>query len=127
MMMSETDWRELAVALAAALVASEEIPSEPDPTEREQRPCGCAEASRGAPLLARAETLSRERATKMHRELGRLGLGREAHYELAESVLEREVKSLTTLTDPEALTVLNAARRLANRRASDLEALAVLN
>ena len=72
----------------------------------------------------------------MHRELGRLGLSREEHYEVAESTLGREVKSLTTLTDTEALDVLNAARRLASERGArrsppptvtDEEALAILN
>ena len=92
--MREADWRELAVALAAALVHSES--SEPESLE--------------------LETLSRARASRMHAELGRLGLSREEHYSVAETTLEREVKSLTSLTEPEALTVLNAARKLASER-----------
>ena len=43
-------------------------------------------------------------------------MNRDEHYSLSEDVVKREVKSLTTLTDAEALDVLNAARRLASQR-----------
>ena len=45
-------------------------------------------------------------------------MNRDEHYSLSEDVVKREVKSLTTLTDAEALDVLNAARRLASQRAA---------
>ena len=132
MIAKATDWRALACALATALAEVEDELQR----DRSDRPCGCADASRGTPVIARAETLSRERAQAMHRELGRLGLSRDEHYSLSEDVVKREVKSLTTLNDAEALDVLNAARRLASQRAaarrmpervSDEEAWQVLN
>jgi hypothetical protein len=70
----------------------------------------------------------------MHVELSKLGLKRDEHYTIAERTLKREVKSLTTLTDAEALAVWNAARKEASKRieaskrpVSGAEAHAVLN
>ena len=136
--MSETDWRELAVALAAALVYSEsaELQSlKPNPTSRSvlcSVPAGQLAKHSARADAPRPETLSRARAQKMHIELTRLKLSRDEHYSLAEKVLGREVKSLTSLTESEALRVLNAARRRASERrapqpTSNEEANAVLN
>ena len=135
--MSETDWRELAVALAAALVYSETEPQslESNPTDRSvlcSVPAGQLAKHSARADAPRPETLSRARAQKMHIELTRLKLSRDEHYSLAEKVLGREVKSLTSLTESEALRVLNAARRRASERrapqpTSNEEANAVLN
>lgn len=81
------------------------------------------------PAKPAPETLSRERAAAMHRELSTLGLNREEHYAAAEATLHREVKSLTTLTEAEALEVWRAAKRETHHQAhpvSDAEAAAVL-
>ena len=55
------------------------------------------------------EGLSKERAARMHVELGRMGLIN--HYEFASQVLGREVKGLEGLADAAALSVWNAAKR----------------
>jgi hypothetical protein len=54
----------------------------------------------------------------MHRELSKLGFSTSEHYALAEWVLGgRETKSLTALSEEEALLVWNAARQEAGKRA----------
>lgn len=60
-------------------------------------------------------TLSRERATEMHRALGKLGLTNESHYSYAKQVTGRDIKSLTQLTEDEALRVYGRAKLEANR------------
>ena len=54
-------------------------------------------------------TLTRARARKMHKELGRLGLPADARYALAAELLGRPVESLTALTEEEARRVWLAA------------------
>jgi hypothetical protein len=72
---------------------------------------------RGATTAHVEPTLSRERARKMHINLTRLGFVKyDEHYSLAEKVMGREVKSLTTLTESQARAVWNEAWREAHRR-----------
>ena len=112
-----TDWKALALTLAAAL--SEEGAA-PYPVETRKTP-----------------TLSRSRAQTMHRKLGKLGFKRDEHYALAERVTRREVKSLTSLSENEAARVWSlalkesenhlSAARAAAAPVSDEDALAILN
>ncbi|MEM6427605.1 MAG: hypothetical protein AAF708_00085 [Deinococcota bacterium] len=60
-------------------------------------------------------TLSRERAAEMHRALSKLGLTTESHYGYAKQVTGRDIKSLTQLTEDEALRVYNRAKLEAGR------------
>lgn len=71
-----------------------------------------------APLKAGEHTLTRERAEAMHRELGRIGYKREQHYSLAQEVIKRPVKSLTTITLDEAARVWGHAMKEANHQKS---------
>ena len=81
------------------------------------------------------DTLSRERAQAMHRELGKLGFKTEMHYIHAEHVTGRRIKSLTQLTDSEARGVYAFMQREAERLqahgmrpyVSDEEAEALIN
>jgi hypothetical protein len=50
-----------------------------------------------------------ERASAMHEELGKLGI--KNHYDFASRILEREIKTLTELSEAEALEVWSAAKR----------------
>jgi hypothetical protein len=80
-------------------------------------------------------TLSRERAQAMHRELSKLGFKTEMHYVHAEHVTGRRIKSLTQLTDSEARGVYAFMQREAERLqahgmrpfVSDEEAEALIN
>lgn len=65
-------------------------------------------------------TLSREKASSMHRQLARHGLTRDEHYRLASKALRREVKSLTTLTSDEANRVWQEARKKAEREQASM-------
>jgi hypothetical protein len=84
---------------------------------------------------ANEETLSRERAQAMHRELGKLGFKTEMHYVHAEHVTGKRIKSLTQLTDSEARGVYAFMQREAERLqahgmrpyVSDEEAEALIN
>ncbi len=77
---------------------------------------------------AQPATLSRERASAMHKELAKLGFATGQHYKLASRTLGREVKSFTALTEEEALAIWNACKREASRdMVSDEEAQAILN
>lgn len=84
---------------------------------------------------ASEETLSRERAQAMHRELGKLGFKTEMHYIHAEHVTGRRIKSLTQLTDSEARGVYAFMQRESERLqahgmrpyVSDEEAEALIN
>lgn len=69
----------------------------------------------GLGIEAPAPTLSRETASKMHRQLARFGLERDAHYRLASKTVRREVKSLTALTGEEANKVWRAAKKKAEK------------
>jgi hypothetical protein len=60
-------------------------------------------------------TLSRERAAEMHRALSKLGLMTESHYSYAKQVTGRDIKSLTQLTEDEALQVYGRAKLEASR------------
>lgn len=57
--------------------------------------------------------LTNERAAAMHEELGKLDI--KNHYEFATNILDRETKSLTELTEAEALEVWSAAKRQARK------------
>ena len=58
-----------------------------------------------------SETLTRERAEAMRRELEGLGLSRREHHTFATAVLGRKITRLTLLSEAEALEVWRAARR----------------
>jgi len=98
-------------------------------TPRLPKPPTTAPAQAPQPEPASEPTLSRERASRMHRELGRLGFKHGEHYEVCRHALGRNVTSLTTLTDEEARRCWSYAREQARRRraVSDEEAAAVLN
>lgn len=67
-----------------------------------------------APARQSKDTLlTNERASAMHEELGKLGI--KNHYEFASHILEREIKSLTELSEVEALEVWSAAKRQARK------------
>jgi hypothetical protein len=69
----------------------------------------------GLGLESPEPTLSRQKATQMHRRLARCGLARDDHYRLASKALRREVKSLTTLTGEEASKVWQEAKKKAEK------------
>jgi hypothetical protein len=86
-------------------------------------------------LLDSYQTLSREEAEQLHRKLGRLHFSRNEHYQLAEDLTKRPIKSFTTLTHNEADDLLELAEqirvqgqlvKLSQVFVSDEEALAVL-
>ena len=84
-------------------------------------------------LLDSYQTLSREEAEQLHRKLGRLGYSRNEHYQLAEDLTKRPIKSFTTLTQKEAddLLALAEQQNVERQRAkpcfvADEDALAVL-
>ena len=56
-------------------------------------------------------TLSRGRADAMHRELEKFGLSKAEQRQLAERVLKHTVPQFSALTESEALTVWNVAKR----------------
>ena len=62
-------------------------------------------------FLPKVETLSKERASAMHKEMGRLGLG--DHYAFASERLGREVSSYTSLSVEEATDLWSVAKRTA--------------
>lgn len=105
----------------------------PSPTARggPSLPASGAQVQPAVTEKPQLETLSRARAEAMHRELSKLGLRREQHYEVCEYELGCEVKSLTTLTEPEAVRVWNRAKREVSTpprpRVSDAEAQSILN
>lgn len=79
------------------------------------------------------ETLSRAQARELHRELGKLGIGNDEQYLIAERTLGREVKSFTSIDEEEAARVRSAAERVHRLRnpgpllpTDDEEALTVL-
>lgn len=53
--------------------------------------------------------LTKARAEAMHREVGKLGVAKQ--YDFAAQIVGREIDSFTELSEAEALTVWNAARR----------------
>ncbi len=57
-------------------------------------------------------TIGKPRASRLHRILARLGLGHADHYRAASAALGRMVSSLAALSEQEARTVWNHARRL---------------
>ena len=57
-------------------------------------------------------TIGKARASRLHRILGRLGLGHSDHYRAATAALGRLVASLAALTEGEARKVWNYARAL---------------
>lgn len=58
-----------------------------------------------------APTLNKERASNMHKEMGKLGIASKLHKQLAERVLNRPVHSFTELTEHEASAVYQHAKR----------------
>lgn len=60
--------------------------------------------------LDNQSTISRQEAESLHRNLGKLGFKRNEHYDLAESLTSRAIKSLTTLTKEEAECLLSNAK-----------------
>jgi len=110
-----------------------EIPKLPN-TNNNSQPIQ-AGFSRLSPKLTTndGETLSRQRAETMHRELAKLGFKRDSHYSMATTVTHRHIKSLTALTEDEASRVWGLALRKADRNENqdnfvgDKEATAVLN
>jgi len=55
-------------------------------------------------------TISRQEAETLHRTLGKLGFKRNDHYDLAQTLTNRPIKSLTTLTQEEAERLLSNAK-----------------
>ncbi len=64
--------------------------------------------------------LTSSRASQLHRELGKLPtIASREHTQIAHEALSQEVESFTGLTEPEALAVLNHARKVDSKRCQE--------
>ena len=64
--------------------------------------------------------LTSSRASRLHRELGKLPtIASREHTQIAHEALSQEVESFTGLTEPEALAVLNHARKVDAKRCEE--------
>ena len=66
------------------------------------------------PKVATEETLNNQRASAMHREIGKLGIKNQ--YAFAADVLGRDLDSYTELTEAEALHVWSVAKKRADEQ-----------
>ena len=70
-----------------------------------------ADASGAADSSSTQPTLSKTRAAAMYRELEKLGLLREDQHKLASTILKHDVPHFSSLTEAEALSVWQVAKR----------------
>ena len=102
---------EVSISADAAGVLTATVDGAPAPLERAVRLLNEAQRDGDLVLLHEeyTDTLDKAAARRLHADLGRLGIKSWAHYQLAASVVGREITSLTQVRVGEVDTILGTA------------------
>ena len=102
---------EVSISADAAGVLTATVDGAPAPLERAVRLLNEAQSEGDVVLLHEeyTDTLSKAEARQLHADLGRIGVKGWAHYQLAASVVGRDITSLTQVRAHEVPVVLGSA------------------